>query len=192
MGSFDGNYWKIYLNKEAQERRDEIKDHLEENFDGPSGFVSQALDDVDALSPREKLERIQQDKKEIERKEEQLKQVIEDRERQKKLREKRELLKQKQEELRKVSQESRSEEAIREEVREEEKERNHTQLSDEEWLEKNSERIERKVQNRLDEEIDVDQLVQEVQRLQDEISELAGTEEDFFMELEAVNGGRDE
>jgi len=187
MGNFDGNIWKIYLDKKAREKRDEIIDHLEENYDGPSDFATQALEDEDALSPQQKLERIQKDKKEIERKEKKLKQVIEDRERQQKLRDKREALKKKQQRLRKISQGANSEEEIRKQMIEKEKERKVAHLTEEEWLEKRSDHIEKKVQNRLEEDVDIDSLVQEVQELQEEVSELNGGEEDFFMELEAIS-----
>lgn len=189
MGSFDGKIWKIYLDEEARERRDQIKDHLEENYEGPSDFGKQALMDENVLTVEERLERLRKDKKELEQKEERLQQIIREREQQDKLRDKRELLKEKQKKLREVSdKDPLSRQEAEEKALQYVKEKNAStieeqDLSDEEIKEFRG--FKKKVEE-LTSDVDIDSLVEDVQRLQRQVRELNGGEEDYFMDLETV------
>jgi len=193
MGDFDGKRWHPYLDEETQERRDQILDHLQENYEGPSDFLKEKLREEKALSIEERIERKKQKKEEAESDLERLKRIKREREQQDKLRDKRELLKEKQSKLRELAdkdEKSRSE--IREEVVEEmrEKAEGSPKIDDvDEYLEKDS--IERKIDRRVDSRFssseDKDELVESINRLQKQVAELNGGEEDYFMDLETVD-----
>jgi len=189
MGSFDSRTWKIYLDQDAQDRRDEILDHLKKNYDGPSDFVQQSLENERALSIEERIMRLEQDRKEIEQDLQKLKQIKSEREQMDKLRDKKELLKEKQKKLREISNEGvKSEEEVRQEVVEEirEKAQQSYKIDNvEEYMSKDrvQSRIQRRVESRLDSTVEVDELVQDIERLQSQIAELNGGREDWFMDL---------
>jgi len=187
MGDFPvKDYWKIYLNDEAKERVREIQDHLEENYESRSDFLRKKLKNEKALSIDERIERVKQEKREQEDKLERLKQIRREREQQDKLRDKRDLLKQKQEKLRKIQHQNKSESKIRKQVKQKILKDKRARFSEDEWLEKKSDKIDRLVESRLEslEDQDVDELVEDVQRLQEQVAELNGGEEDYFMDLE--------
>lgn len=189
MADFQGKRWQPYLDQEARERRDEILDHLQRNYDGPSDFIKQKLLEEDALSLEEKIQKFESEVEEKKEDLEKLKRIKREREEQDRLRDKKELLRDKQEKLRKISRrETQSREEIRESVEEKILSRKPDHLSDQEYLSKKSDRIDRIVEHRLTESPDVDSLVEDVQRLQRQVEELNGGRESWFMELERVEG----
>jgi myosin heavy subunit len=185
MGKFEGKRFRVYLDQEAQQRRDEILDHLQRNYDGPSDFVKQKLEEEQALSIEEKIQKLQSEMQEKEEELKKFKQIKREREEQDRLRDKKELLKDKQKKLRKLSgRNGKTEQQIREEVKEEHLENKPDRFSDEEYLEKKSDRIERVVESRLSSSPDLDELVESVQRLQGQVEELNGGREDWFLDLD--------
>lgn len=183
MGNFTGkDTWKIYLDKQTKQKVKDLADYLENNFEGPSDYVQTKLQEEDTLSDREKYEKFKQKRDEFEEKAQQMKQVIQDREKQDKLRDKKELLKQKQSKLEEVRDTGFK---SREEIREEEfakRENSNHDFSEEEM----KEAVDRAVERKLDKRLDVDELVEEVQRLQNQISELQNEDEEWFMDLQPV------
>ena len=192
MGEWSGKRWHPYLDEEAQERRDQILDHLKQNYDGPTHFVKEKLKEEQALDIQERIRRKEQNLKQKEEELEKLKRIKSERDTQDKLRDKRELLKEKQKKLRKIARkETKSEEEVREEVLENmrEKAESSPKISDvEEWINssRTQERIRRQVESRIESDFDVDELVETVERLQSQVAELNGGEEDYFMDLETV------
>jgi len=194
MGEFEQkDYWKVYLDKETKEKIREIQDHLEANYNGKSDFVQQALQDEQALSIEERIRRLEEEREETDKQIEQLKRIKQEREQQDKLRDKRELLKEKQKKLREIAdkdEKSRSE--VRKEVVEEmrEKAEGSPKIDDvDEYLEKDSiqRKIDRRVDSRFSSSEDKDELVEDINRLQKQVAELNGGEEDYFMDLETVD-----
>jgi len=194
MGDFEvKERWKVYLDKPTKEKLREILDHLEDNYDGPSDFVQQKIQEEQALSIEERIKRAEQEEEEAQQKKERLKRIKQEREQQDKLRDKRELLKEKQKKLRELAdkeQKSRSE--VREEVVEEmrEKAEGSPKIDDvDEYLEKDS--IQTKISRRVDREFsssqNKDELVECINRLQKQVAELNGGKEDYFMDLETVS-----
>lgn len=189
MGSFEGNNWKIYLNKETRERVHEIKQHLEKNYEGPSDFVQQKLVDEKTLSVEQQIEKKQTELKNLQSDLEQLKQIKREREQMDKLRDKKELLKEKQKKLRKLgNQNTLSREQIRAEIVEKmrEKAESSPKIGDiDDYLQKDriKTRINRKVESRVQSTGSVDDLVEDVERLQKQVAELNGGREDWFMDL---------
>ena len=183
MGSFSGkDTWKIYLDKQTKEKVQELADYLENNFEGPSDYVQTKLQEEDTLTDREKYEKFKQKRDEFEKKAQQMKQVIEDRKVQDKIKDKKELLKQKQEKLREINQSGfKSEEEIRDEEEKKRREKGYDLSRD---MVKQA--VENAVDRRLDNRPDVDELVEEVQRLQKQIGELQNEDEEWFMDLEPV------
>lgn len=182
MGSFEGRTLKAYLDQEARDRRDEILDHLKRNYDGPSDFFKQKLKEEKALNVEERIQKLESevwDKKEDLDK---LRQIKNEREKQDKLRDKKELLKEKQKKLREASDKANltKEDAEQEALNQL---RNHSRFSDmsEEEL-RELPAFERKVDSLLG--IDLDQLVEDVQRLQEQVADLNGGREEWFMDLE--------
>jgi len=184
MGDFDGKRWRPYLDQDTQDRRDEIIDHLEQNYDGPSDFVKQKLMEEKPLDIDEQIKRARQDKNELEEKLSRLEQIKKEREQASQLRDKRELLKEKQKKLKEASQQGyMSEEKIREEVIQKCKDKvsSSGQLDS---IDELSIGVDERVRRRVEKQPVVDELVKEVQRLQDEIESLNGGREDFFIDLE--------
>jgi len=196
MGSFEGRTWKIYLDEETREQVHQIKEHLQEHYDGPSDFVQEKLHEEEALDIDERINRARQEKKELDEKLSRLQQMKTDREEASMLRDKRELLKSKQEKLTEMRKEDNSVSKSREEVRQEvveeirEKCRSSPKVDDvDEHLE--SERVQSRIEHRVDSRMpdkDVDQLVQDVRRLQEEVAELNGGRESYFLDLETGEG----
>jgi DNA repair exonuclease SbcCD ATPase subunit len=184
MGSFDGQKWIVYLNEEARERRDEILDHLQGNYDGPSEFVREKLEQETALDIDERIKRAESKEKEAKEKRERLERIKREREEQSQLRDKKELLQEKQDRLQKIQSCDKTEDAVREEVKDKILENKPPRFSDKEYLEKTSDRIERMIEQRLESGSDVDKLVKDVERLQSEIRGLNGGEDlDCFLDL---------
>lgn len=188
MGSFDGTRWRPYLDEEAQEIRDEKIDHLKRKYDGPSDFIKQKLKEEEVLSIEEKIQKFESEINEKKEDLEKLKQIKREREQQDKLRDKKELLKEKQKKLRKVQRESGlSREEIEQNLREEwEENRVPSHIDVDEYIQNNKEMFERRVENRLEKTEDVDELVEDVQRLQEQVADLNGGREEWFMNLESV------
>lgn len=177
MSEWNKQYWKIYLDKETRRRVEEILDHLDDHYEGPSDYVQQKLMEEDALSIEERIRRNKQKKQEFDEKIERLKQIKKEREQSKKLQDKKELLKTKQKRYREILEEGlKSEEEIREERRQKRKERGHD-LSDPEI----QKYIEKNVQRQLDKQPDVEELIQDIERLQSEITELE-SQKDWFID----------
>jgi DNA anti-recombination protein RmuC len=189
MGDFEGQRWRPYLDEEARERRDEILDHLQDNYDGPSDFVKRKLMEEAALDIEERIKRAESKEQEAKEKRKRLERIKREREEQSQLRDKKELLQEKQKKLRKLrDRDSKTEEEIREEVRErcEEKVRSSSQIDSVDELNIG---VDERVRRRLEKQPDFDELVEDVQRLQDEIQELNGGDElDCFMDLRAESG----
>jgi len=194
MGDFEvKERWKVYLDKPTKEKLREILDHLEDKYDGPSDFVQQKIQEEQALSIEERIKRAEQEEEEAQQKKERLKRIKQEREQQDKLRDKRELLKEKQKKLREIAdkdEKSRSE--VRKEVVEEmrEKAEGSPKINDvDEYLEKDSiqRKIDRRVDSRFSSSEDKDELVEGINRLQKQVAELNGGEEDYFMDLETVD-----
>ena len=186
MGDFKGGSWHIYLNKDTKERRDEILDHLQSNYDGPSDFVAEKLQQETALNIDERIERAKSEKEQYEEKINRLKQIKKDRNKASLLRDKKELLQEKQKKLRNLPDDgSYTREQIRNEVENKLLDKKLSSYSDEEYLEKKSDKIKRIVDSRMDDAPNVDQLVNDVQRLQNEIKELNNGEAlDCFMSIQ--------
>ena len=194
MGDFEvKERWKVYLDKPTKEKLREILDHLEEKYDGPSDFVQQKIQEEQALSIEERIQRKKQEKQEAESDLERLKRIKQEREQQDKLRDKRELLKEKQKKLREVADSGeKSRDEIREEVVEEmrKKAEGSPKIDDvEEYVDRDNvqRRIDRRVDSRFSSSEDVDELVEDINRLQKQVAELNGGEEDYFMDLETVD-----
>lgn len=192
MGSWSGKRWHPYLDEEAQERRDQILDHLKQNYDGPTHFVKEKLKEEQALDIDERIRRKEQNVNQEQEELEKLKRIRDERNTQDKLRDKRELLKEKQKKLRKIARkETKSEEEVREEVLEKmrEKAESSPKISDvDEWInsDRTQQKISRRVESRIESDVDVDELVESVERLQSQVAELNGGEEDYFMDIEAA------
>ena len=197
MGSFEGKYWKIYLDEKTRERRDEILDHLKAEYNGPSDFTQQALMDEQAMSLEERIERKQQDIEEQKNELQQLKQIHREREQQDKLRDKKELLKEKQRKLRKIQRRGNvtEEDALCNAATqvwntcvEKAGKPKNSDVSARDLFSKD--RYQRRVQHfkqkQLESSEDVDQLVEDVQRLQGQVAELNGGREDWFLDLQGV------
>lgn len=189
MGDFSGKKWHPHLNEEARERRDEIEDHLEKKYDNPSHFIREKLREEKPLSLEERINRKQQSLSEEQEELERLKRIQREREEQSQLRDKKELLKEKQKKLRNIQERnSSSREEIRSQVEADTLKNKPPRMSDEEYLEAKSERIDRMVESRLDSgEADVDELVESVQRLQREVAELNSGQESWFMDLGQID-----
>lgn len=184
MGDFDGSRWNIYLNQNAQDRRDKIIEYLRKNYDGPSDFVKQKLHEEDALTLDQKIKKFEQEIAEKEEKLKKFKQVKKEREQQDRLRDKKELLRDKQNRLREISKnKSKSEDVIREEVKQKLLNDKPASISKDEYLEGKSEIIDARVNHRMSSSLNIDELVEQVERLQEEIKELNGGSEDWFMEV---------
>jgi len=185
MGSFDGQKWIVYLNKDARERRDEILDHLQGNYDGPSEFVREKLEQETALDIEERIKRAESKEKEAKEKRKRLERIKREREEQSALRDKKELLQEKQDKLQQVRGRDKTEDVVREEVEDKVLRSKPPRFSDEEYLEKKSARIDRMVEQELESGSDVDELVEDIERLQGEIRDLNGGEDlDCFLDLE--------
>jgi len=177
VSEWNKQYWKIYLDKETRRRIEEILDHLDEHYEGPSDYVQQKLMQEDALSIEERIQRNKQKKQEFDEKIERLKRIKQEREQSKKLKDKKELLKSKQEKYEKIMDEGlRSEEEIRQEKKRKRKERGHD-LDDPEI----QEYIDRSVQRELEKQPDVNELIKDIKRLQSEVEELE-SQKDWFIE----------
>ena len=180
------DYWKIYLNEEAKEKLREIQDHLDENYENRSEFLREALKDEQALSLEERIRRLEEEREETDKQIEQLKRIKQEREQQDKLRDKRELLKEKQKKLREAQE---SDSLTREEAEEQvfdELEPRST-FSDMSRSEIRDTRAFQKKVEELCSEVDIDELVEDINRLQQQVAELNGGEEDYFMDLETVD-----
>lgn len=182
MGSFDGDTWKIYLSQEARERRDEIIDHLRDNYEGPSHYLREKLVEENALDVEQQIERTESEMRELEEKLKRLRQIKEERDQQQTLRDKKELLQQKQDKLRDLRENAElSEEQVEQEIIENLKGRSALPDSEEEIRETRA--FSKLKEKRFGGE-NLDKLLSDVQRLQEEVRELNGGEElDCFLEL---------
>lgn len=186
MGDFGGKRWRPYLDEEAQKIRDEKLQHLKENYEGPSDFIKKKLKEEKVLDIEERIRRAEKDLEEEKERLEKLKQVKKERDQQDRLRDKKQLLKDKQERLKEIQESGMSEEAVRKRVRQRQLKRKPPRYSDEEYLEMKSDRVDRMVENRLESQSDLDELVEEVRRLQGQVEELNGGEGlPWFMDLDA-------
>lgn len=189
MGEFEVKQsYHLSMNKEARDRMREIQDHLEENYNGIAHFVRQKLYEEKPLKLDERINRkkkaLENNKDELER----LKRIKREREEQSQLRDKKELLKEKQKQLRKVQKrESSTRDEVRAQVESKILSNKPPRFSDEEYLNKKEDRIERLVDSRLEKgPKNVDKLVEDVQRLQREVADLNGGQESWFMDLQSV------
>jgi hypothetical protein len=184
------DYWKIYLNEDAKQRVREIQDHLEENYESRSDFLRDKLKQEKAMDIDERISRAEQEMKQYQDKLERLKQIKREREQQDKLRDKRDLLKQKQQKLQEYSGKTQmSKEDIRNQVEQELREKfdeaDRVDDVEEKMQEEYTQRkINARVESRHEESVNVDQLIEDVQRLQRQVADLNGGEEDYFMDLE--------
>ena len=192
MGDFEvKERWKVYLDKPTKEKLHEIKEHLEENYEGPSDFVQKKIQEEEVLDIDQRIERAKQKEERHRNERKKLEQIKSEREEASKLRDKRELLKEKQKQLRKISDKGiKSEEEIRQEQVQHfrEKAMNSGKVDDvDEHM--NKERvqnmIDRRVKKKASSNPDVDELVESVERLQSEVAELNGGREEYFMDIEA-------
>jgi len=176
--------YNVYLDEKSREKLHEIKQHIEENYGGISSFVQAKIQEEQPLSIEQKIQQAKQEEREAAERRKQLEQIHNERQEQSALRDKRELLEQKQEKLQELDG-APSKDVVRSRVEDEMLERKPSRFSDEEYLEKKKRQIDRRVESRLDEMPDVEQLVEDIQRLQDEICDLNGGEDlDCFMDVE--------
>lgn len=183
MADFDvKDYWQIYLNKEMKERVKQIQDHLEDNYEGKGDFLQAKLEQEQPLSLEDRIEKARKKREEFEEKEQRLKQIKRERSQQDKLRDKRELLKEKQKKLEEVQESGVKSEADL--LRREAFARVNRGYSIENH--EIQEYIRNAVDSKLESRPDVNELVEDVQRLQRQVAELNGGEENYFMDLEAV------
>lgn len=190
MGSFEPKQSvHLSLNKEARENIREMRDHLEENYNGLAHFVREKLDEENSLSVDEKIQRLESEMSEKEERLERLKQIKSEREEQSRLRDKRELLKQKQDKLQTLFSEDKCREEVRSEIVEKyrEKAKSSGRVDDiDEHLKK--ERVQARISREVENELsgpDIDELVEDVQRLQAEVADLSGGREDYFLDLDS-------
>lgn len=183
MGDFSGTKWHPHLNEEARERRDEIRDHLEEKYENPSHFIREKLREEKALDIEERIRRKEMEKEQTEQDLKQLKQMKKDRNQRKELDEKEPVLKEKQEKLREVvSEDGMSREEAEKKVFAQLDDRAAFQdMGEEEIKQTNS--FKSKVEELVSSH-DVDQLVEEIIQLQERVQELNGGPEDYFMDLD--------
>ena len=198
MADFEAkDYWKLYLNEEAKERVQEIQDHLNKNYDSRSDFLKQKLLQEKPLSLEERINRKQQSLSEEQVESERLKRIKREREEQSQLRDKKELLKEKQKKLRKVQRDGYGSEedawykAASRAWKRCKKSAEHAKTDHESAVEAFEEKnMTGKVQawkdRELENKVDVDQLVEDVQRLQEQVAELNGGREEWFLDLESV------
>lgn len=193
MGDFGGKRWRPYLDEETQKIRDEKLDHLKRNYEGPTDFLKQKLKEEKVLDIEERIQKLESEIDDKKEDVDKLRRIKNEREQQDKLRDKKELLKQKQEKLRKLSnRENKSEEEIREQVKsdvfelcQDKAEKDAVEKTANELFE--SERYQRRIQQKVEKQLEdqgkVDELVEDVQRLQRQVKELNGGREDWFMDL---------
>lgn len=182
MGDFRGKRWRPYLDKEARKIRDEKLDHLQRKYDGPSHFLKQKLKEEKALDLEERIQKVESEINNKKSDLEKLERIKNEREQQNKLRDKKELLKEKQKKLKKaqnkidLSQEEAESRALAEL-------RDHSRFEDrdEEELRK-TKAFEKKVDSLTG--VDVDVLVEDVERLQSDVADLNSGREDWFMDLD--------
>jgi len=197
MGSFGGTRWRPYLDEEAQEIRDEKLDHLKRKYDGPTDFVKQKLKEEEVLSLEQKIDKVQS---EIENKQKDLdkfKQIKRQREQQDKLRDKKELLKQKQKQLKQVQRRggltekdalANAAHQVWNKCSSKASKPRNSDLTVVDLFTKD--RYQRRVYHVKDKQLEgtekIDELVEDVERLQNQVAELNGGPEDCFMELESM------
>jgi len=183
---WEGSAIRISLNKDARDLIEEKRNHLEENYEGPSHFFRQKLEEEEVLSVDEKIKQIRTQKQELESKLDKYQQIKNERSKQQLLNQKKQELKKLQDRLKQVrSNNLRSESEIRQEETEKRKERGYD-VSDS----KVQEAIERRVRKRLENQPDVEELRSRISQLQSEVAELnGGGEEDWFMDLQAEQEG---
>jgi len=184
---WEGGGEKVYFNKEIIEVVNRKKEHLIQNYDGPTDFFQSKLEQEETLSPEEKLEQIEEKEEEIKSEKQRLKEKIRERERDQKLSELEDKLRDKQDRLDSllegdfVSREEAEEKAL-------------NKLSDRSgaWSDMTESEIRdtRAFEKHVDElvctEDDVEQLKKEVDRLQRNVAELNGGREDWFLELDSM------
>jgi len=181
------DYWKIYLNKESKERIREIQDHLDDNYDGKSDFVQNKLQEEKPVSLEERIKKAKEKKQREEERLEKLKQVKKEREDQQTLKDKKELLRKKQEQFDDLENfEPFSEQKIiHETARNIKKSVNNSGESLHE-SEIAQDQISKRIGKKLDQRTDPSQLVREIERLQEEVSDLNGGREDWFLDVQSV------
>lgn len=180
MADFDvKDYWQIYLNEEMKERVKQIQDHLEDNYEGKGDFLQAKLEQEQPLSLEDRIEKARKKREEFEEKEQRLKQIKRERSQQDKLRDKRELLKEKQKQLRKIQESGLNSEAQLLKEQALARVNRGYDIRDEEIQEYIRDSVDRALEKRPD----LDELVEDVQRLQRQVAELNGGEEDYFMDL---------
>jgi len=176
---WEGSAIRISLNKDARDLIEEKRNHLEENYEGPSHFFRQKLEEEEVLSVDEKIKQIRTQKQELENKLSKYQQIKNERSKQQLLNQKKQELKTLQESLKQVRMnELPTESDIRQEETEKRKERGYD-VSDS----KVQEAIERRVRKRLENQPDVKELRSRISQLQSEVAELNGGREDWFMDL---------
>jgi len=197
MGSFDGKRWRAYLDEEAQEIRDEKLDHLKRNYNGPSDFLKKKLKEEDVLSVEQKIQKIESEIDEKKDDLEKFRQIQRQREVQDKLRDKKELLKEKQKKLRKVQRSGYGSEvdawyvaasrAWKRCVKSAEHPKTDHESAVEAFEDKNlAGRVRAWKDRELDKQVDVDELVEDVERLQDQVADLNSGREDWFLDVQSV------
>lgn len=181
MGDFRGKRWRPYLDEEARKIRDEKLDHLQRNYDGPSDFLKKKLKEEQALNLEERIQKLESEINNKQSDLEKLQQIKNEREQQDKLRDKKELLKQKQEKLREARKKGNltREQAKEKALKQLKGKRVFKDMSEEDVKQTNA--FEKTVESIVG--VDVDSLVEDVERLQSQVKELNGGREDWFMDL---------
>lgn len=179
--AWGGNRVNIYINQEAKERIEEIRPHLEQEYEGPSDFFKTKLKQEEPLDLEEKIEEKEREKVELEADIQELKKRKKAQNQERRLKELEGDLKEKQESLEEAKEDDRrSRDEIIEDIKE--KHRQSGREIDDELMDKIEANADRKISRRPN----LDELSQEISEIQEEIMELDPDREEkpeWFLEV---------
>jgi chromosome segregation ATPase len=178
--------WKVYLDQETQDELREIMPHLEEHYDGISDFVQQKIHEEQPLSIEQQIEQAEEEKDDVEERLKRLRSIKREQESREKLESLRSELRSKQDKLREAQESSSMSEAdALYAACQRELEYKRAQFTKVEWLEKKADRVSRKAEKLMGDGRDVGSLKREVEELQEQVAELNGGREDWFISLDS-------
>jgi|APHM01.1.fsa_nt_gi hypothetical protein len=177
--------WRVYLNQETRDELREIMPHLEENYNGPSDFVQQKIHEEQPLSIEEQIDRAEQDKNDAETRLKRLRSIKRERESKEKLESLRTELRSKQHKLREARESSSMSEAeALHAACQRELSNKPARFDKSSYLEKKARRVSRRAEKLTGDGRDVGSLKREVEELQEQVAELNGGREDWFISLD--------